>query len=132
MITCYIIQKPVHRPGMNVLLEFDAADEAEARTTFTRYVGTMLVEDPNFNCRFVSFERWLGGWIDGSLVRATAEDLLDRRPDWFTDTGFYDESDNLILAASETIDRITYQDYSYFVTNLKPEGSKEWQRRSIK
>jgi hypothetical protein len=32
------------------------------------------------------------------------------------------------LGAAETIDRITYQNYSYYVTNLKPEGPKEWQR----
>jgi hypothetical protein len=127
MTTFYIIQKPVHRPGMNVLLEFDAADEAEARATFSQYVGAMLDEDPNSNCRFVSFERWLGGWIDQSLAHATAEDLLDKPPDWFSGPGFYDESDNLVLEASETIDRITYKDYSYFVTSLKPEGAKEWQ-----
>jgi hypothetical protein len=128
MITCYIIQKPVHRPGMNVLLEFDAADEAEARTTFTRYVGTMLVEDPNFNCRFVDLERTLGGWIDLSLAHATAKDLLDMCPSWFTGPGLYYESNHLVLAASETIDRIYFQDYDYFVTSLKPEGAKEWQR----
>jgi hypothetical protein len=132
MITCYIIQKPVHRPGMNVLLEFDAADEDEARITFTEYVRTMLAEDPNSNCRFVSFERTLGGWIDRSLAHTTAEDLLAKPPDWFTGIGFYDESDNPVLEAWEIIDRITYQNYSYYVTSLKPEGAKEWQRRSIK
>jgi hypothetical protein len=128
MKTYYIIQKPVHRPGMNVLLEFDAADEAEAQTTFTEYVRTMLAEDPNSNCRFVDLERTLGGWINKSLGHATAEDLLDWCPHWFTGPGFYDESDNLVLGAAETIDRITYQNYSYYVTSLKPEGPKEWQR----
>lgn len=132
MITCYIIQKPVHRPGMNVLLEFDAKTEEGARIIFTEYVRHMLVEDPNSNCRFVNFERWLGGWIDWSLAHVTADDLLDRCPDWFSRPGFYDESDNLVLETGEIIDRITYQDYSYFVTSLKPKGAKEWQRRSIK
>jgi hypothetical protein len=128
----YIIQKPVHRPGMNVLLEFDAECAEEARTTFTQYVRTMLVEDPNFNCRFVNYVRTLGGWINRSLAHATAKDLLAECPDWFTRTGFYDKSDNLVLEAWLIIDRITYQDYSYFVTSLKPEGAKEWQRRSLK
>lgn len=135
MTTYYIIQDYVYSPcrtGMNVLLEFDAEYEEEARTTFTQYVRTMLVEDPNSNCRFVCFERTLGGWIDLSLAHATAEDLLDRRPDWFSGPGFYDKSHDLVLAASETIDRITYQHYYYFVTSLKPEGAKEWQRRSLK
>jgi hypothetical protein len=132
MITCYIIQEVGLRPGMNVLLEFDAATEEEARTTFTQYVRTMLVEDPNFNCRFVSFVRTLGGWINKSLAHATAKYLLDRCPSWFTVPGLYGENGNLVLAASETIDRITYQDDTYYVTSLKPEGAKEWQRRSIK
>jgi hypothetical protein len=128
MITCYIIQKPVYRTGMNVLLEFHARNEADARATFSQYVRTMLVEDPYSNCRFVDLERTLGGWIDLSLAHATAKDLLDMCPSWFTGPGLYNESNHLVLAASETIDRIYFQDYDYFVTSLKPEGAKEWQR----
>jgi hypothetical protein len=137
MTTYYIIQDYVYSPcrtGMNVILEFDAEYEEEARETFTQYVRAMLVDHPNSKCRFISFERTLGGWIDRSLAHATAEDLLDSCPDWFSRPGFYDKSHNLVLEAWEIIDRITYQHYSYFVTRLKPEGAmldeyKEWQRR---
>jgi hypothetical protein len=122
MTTFYIIQKPVHRPGMNVLLEFAAADEAEARAFLSNFIYSMLEADDSGKHREVHFTRTADGkWLQDEIAQPTPEDTIDALPTWFKGPGIYNESDALVMAADEqNIDQITLSDWHYYFTNEAP------------
>jgi hypothetical protein len=127
-MTFYIMQKPNHRPGETLLLEFEADTEQSARHTFCSFIVEMLEADDTGNFHSTIYEQRPDGWVDLTMAEPIQpEDILAELPKWYKGPGIYDESENLVISFDETsLDRIWFPDYTYHLTNVKYDGPKEW------
>lgn len=127
----YTIKHRDPRGRTQILQQYNAQSEAEAKTRFTDYIADMLDGWPDI--RFVSYLPTADGrCVPEDLPDPTPADIIDSPPPWYHGEGFYDAKNALVLryesprsGTSLDTDNFAHERHLYFLDREKIWTSME-------